>query len=76
MDLFQRWYEEEYDIPGNLRYEAWLEMYHPDLSISRASLKFTDKEINLFQKRYEEGYDITGDSRYEAGCKCVIQMFQ
>ena len=35
MDLFQRRYEEEYDISGNLRYEAWLEMCHPDVSVSR-----------------------------------------
>ena len=76
MDLFQRRYEEGYDIPGDLRYEAWLEMYRPDLSISRPSLEFTDEEMDLFQRRYEEGYDIPGDSRYEAGCKCVIQMFQ
>ena len=47
MDFFQRRYKEEYDIPGDLRYEAWLEMYHPNLSINRASLQFTDKEINL-----------------------------
>ena len=66
MDLFQRRYEEGYDIPGDLRYEAWLEMYRPDLSISRPSLEFTDEEMDLFQRRYEEGYDIPGDSRYEA----------
>ena len=66
MDHFQRRYEEEYDIPGDLSDEAWLEMYRPNLSISRASLEFTDEEIKLFQRRYEEGYDIPGDSRYEA----------
>ncbi len=31
---FQRRYEEGYDIPGDSRYEAWLEIYHPDNSLS------------------------------------------
>ena len=35
INLFQRRYEEGYDIPGDSRYEAWLEMCHPDVSVSR-----------------------------------------
>ena len=35
INLFQRRYEEAYDIPGDSRYEMWLEMCHRDVSVSR-----------------------------------------
>ncbi len=37
MDLFEKRYKEGYDVPGDTRYEAWLDMYHhgPDHELSR-----------------------------------------
>ncbi len=38
MDLFERRYQDGYDVPGDTRYEVWLDMYHhgPDHELSRA----------------------------------------
>ena len=57
--LFQRRYEEYYDIPDPV-YQQWLKIKYPTAAQGQEYQvsEFSLKQEHLFQRRYEEKYDL------------------
>ena len=60
-ELFNRRYEENYDIPDPI-YLEWLKINHPEshpeTPVCPSEQRFTPEQEELFNRRYEENYDI------------------
>ena len=66
--LYERRYQEGYDLHHDKQYSEWVQICHSENNKGskpgKQDLDFSNAEINLYERRYQEGYNLHHNEQY------------